>query len=457
MADMNNIKKYKCLNCTAPIEFSAKTGKLKCDFCGSSFELSDYEGNIEKEAAGDAKSAFEAQKDWATDENMQFFKCPSCAAVIMCDTQTAATTCPYCDNPLVAEKKFSGALKPEYIIPFRVQKKALPSTLSNFYDGRPLLPDLFTDKNHIEETKGVYVPFYFFDGTAKGTAIFNAQTSSTKRSGNTETTTTKYYECIRSGSVNFSKVPVDASVQMDDAMMDSIEPFHFNELKDFSTGYLPGYFADVCDVSVDECKERANTRCTATFADTMRDSVTGFSCVTKKSINSKVTYDKIHYGLLPVYILNTKFKDKNFQFAINGQTGKIVGELPIDKGKSRKHLIFDLVRYFVLGIILAYSLMMATEWNGIISLAVLFSIIFSLIHRRIEHSQMKTVAMAGSASHYATNTVFSNKEDKYLRSSTSTRTISTSSGSGSGSGSSYRGRSSGGGGRSSGGGAGGRW
>ena len=177
----------------------------------------------------------------------------------------------------------------------------------------------------------------------------------------------------------------------------------------------------------------------------------------KKSINSKVTYDKIHYGLLPVYILNTKFKDKNFQFAINGQTGKIVGELPIDKGKSRKHFIFDLVRYFVLGIILAYSLMMATEWNGIISLAILFSIIFSLIHRRIENSQMKTVAMAGSAYHYATNTVFSNKEDKYLRSSTSTRTISTSSGSGSGSGSSYRGRSSGGGGRSSGGGAGGRW
>ena len=63
--------------------------------------------------------------------------------------------------------------------------------------------------------------------------------------------------------------------------------------------------------------------------DLMKETVTGYSTVTTKNSNIQLKDGKVSYALLPVWILNTKYKDKIYTFAMNGQTGKFIGELPI--------------------------------------------------------------------------------------------------------------------------------
>ena len=150
-------------------------------------------------------------------------------------------------------------------------------------------------------------------------------------------TVTNHYDVRRAGTVRFERVPVDASSKMPDDHMDAIEPFDYKELKRFSTAYLPGFLADKYDVSVEDCHERADTRCEGSLVAALGDTVTGYDSCVPVSHDVKLCRGKVHYALLPVWLLSTKWQGKNYLFAMNGQTGKLVGDLPLDKGLYWKH------------------------------------------------------------------------------------------------------------------------
>ena len=152
-------------------------------------------------------------------------------------------------------------------------------------------------------------------------------------SGDYEITKTEHFDIYRAGSVTFEKVPVDASSKMPDDHMDSIEPYDYKGLKSFSTAYLPGFLADKYDVSVEESRERADQRCEGTLDAALRSSVKGYDTCTRLTGSTDLARGKVHYALMPVWMLNTKWQGKDFLFAMNGQTGKLVGDLPVSWGK----------------------------------------------------------------------------------------------------------------------------
>ena len=126
---------------------------------------------------------------------------------------------------------------------------------------------------------------------------------------------------------------VDASSKMPDDHMDSIEPYDYAGLKPFSTAYLPGFLADKYDVTVEESHDRADGRCSASLEGALRRTTTQYdSCVPLRQ-DIRLRRGKVHYALLPVWMLHTKWNGKDFLFAMNGQTGKLVGDLPTDMGK----------------------------------------------------------------------------------------------------------------------------
>ena len=344
----NQVTNYKCPSCTGPLRFDSATGKLQCDFCGSSYEVAEIEKlyaekdaqaagafrQAEEQAAADGEWASVSGSDWGADaEKLRVYSCPSCGAELICDETTAAPSCPYCGNPTVVPGQFSGVLKPDYVIPFKVSKKEAIEKLKMHYKGRPYLPKSFKDDNHIEEIQGVYVPFWMFDGKAAGSAQYEATRSRCYTSGDYEVTETDHFDIFREGSISFEKVPVDASSKMPDDYMDSIEPFDYKELKRFSTAYLPGFLADKYDVSVEDCHERADTRCEGSLVAALGDTVTGYDSCVPVSHDVKLRRGKVHYALLPVWLLSTKWQGKNYLFAMNGQTGKLVGDLPTSAGK----------------------------------------------------------------------------------------------------------------------------
>ena len=130
----------------------------------------------------------------------------------------------------------------------------------------------------------------------------------------------------RGGDIAFEKVPVDASSKMPDDHMDSIEPYDYKDLKPFSTAYLPGFLADKYDVSVADSQERADSALHRVAGDgaAPHGQIMYDSCVPLNQ-DIRLKRGKVHYALLPVWMLHTKWNGKDFLFAMNGQTGKSGG------------------------------------------------------------------------------------------------------------------------------------
>ena len=352
----SQVTNYQCPSCTGPLHFVGGSGKLECDYCGSSFDVAEIEAlyaEKEEKAAAAHQAAEEktAEKressaadgqwdtsalsaDWGEEgAGMKAYSCPSCGAELICDESTAATSCPYCGNPTVVPGQFAGALKPDFILPFKLSREDAVKKLKEHYRGKVFLPRSFTDENHIQEIRGVYVPFWMFDGTAEGDAHYEATRSHTYTAGDYEITETEHFDVYRAGSVAFEKVPVDASGKMPDDHMDSIEPYDYSELKPFSTAYLPGFLADRFDVTVEQSRERADRRCAGTLEASLRDTVQGYGTCLRTGGGVSLRRGKVRYALMPVWMLNTKWQGKDFLFAMNGQTGRLVGDLPVSKAK----------------------------------------------------------------------------------------------------------------------------
>ena len=343
----DQITNYQCPACGGPLHYVGASDRLECDYCGSSYTVAEIEKfYAEKdEAAALAAEQFEGHEssdpwdssgvsdDWhGEDAGLKAYNCPSCGAELICEETTAATCCPYCGNPTVVPASVSGALKPDFVIPFKLTKEDAVRNLKEHYKGKKLLPKAFRDENHVQDIQGVYVPFWLFDGEADADVTFQASNSSTHVSGNYRVTTTRHYDVRRAGTVRFEKIPVDASTKMPNEYMDAIEPYDYGELRGFSTGYLPGFFADKYDQSPDECSDRADSRAKASAVNAMQESVSGYDSVTETGAQVYLRRGKAHYAMLPVWLLNTTWKGKGYLFAMNGQTGRMVSDLPMDKG-----------------------------------------------------------------------------------------------------------------------------
>ena len=332
-----NTTNYQCLACTGPLRFDSASGKLCCDYCGSTYDVAQVEalyGEKQTQADKAAEAAEKAAANgpvWGEREagGLSSRTCTSCGAELVCGPETAATTCPYCGNPTVLGGQLSGKLKPEYIIPFKMDRKTAIENLKKYYKGKAFLPKAFKDGNHIEEIQGVYVPFWLYDGRVEARGAYKAEISESHREGDYVVTTTKHFDVARVGDADFVRVPVDGSSKMPDAHMDAIEPFDYSDLKPFSTAYLPGFLADRYDESAEDCAPRMQTRCENALSSKLRSDV-NHTTVTQKSFQAHIDRKEAHYALLPVWMLTTKWRDKNYLFAMNGQTGKMVGELPTD-------------------------------------------------------------------------------------------------------------------------------
>ena len=302
--------------------------------------LASYDSEWKNDQADDMRWEETAGEEWQEGEagGLCSYVCRSCGGEIACDENTAASSCPFCGNPVVMTGRLSGALKPDYVIPFQLDKKAARQALKNFYAGKRLLPKDFKDRNHINEVKGVYVPFWLFDAKADVTMRYKATKVRTWSDSKYYYTETNYFHVSRGGNMKFIRVPVDGSKKMPDDIMESLEPFDFSEAVDFQTAYLAGYLADKYDVDSKESIGRANERIRRSAQAAFDATVKGYTTVTKEAGSIRLRNGKVKYALFPVWLLSTTWNGQNYLFAMNGQNGKMAGDLPLDKAAYRKWL-----------------------------------------------------------------------------------------------------------------------
>ena len=224
-----------------------------------------------------------------------------------------------------------GALRPDLVIPFKLDKEAAKASLKAYYKGKKLLPRVFAEENHIDEIKGIYVPFWLFDTNPDANMRYRATRVRAWADAQYNYTETSYYSVLRGGNLRFEAVPVDGSTKMDDNIMESLEPFNLDDAVDFQTAYLAGYLADKYDVDAEQSIERANARIKSSTEQNFARTVVGYSSVMPEASNVRFNSGKARYAMYPVWLLNTTWNGQRYTFAMNGQTGKFVGDLPVDK------------------------------------------------------------------------------------------------------------------------------
>ena len=351
----------KCPCCGGTLQFDDKKQLTVCPYCDSQFTATDLKAytdelaNTEQEDTSWDESMVQAYTN-EEKEGIKIYSCDSCGGEIIVEETTSSTTCPYCGNNLLVAKELAGDLKPNYVIPFKNDKAAVMESLKKFFKKKPLLPSSFAKDNVIEEIKPLYVPFWLFDADVDGKVRFKGEKTRTWSDANYDYKETNYYSIFRGGQIAFDHVPVDGSKKMEDQLMESIEPYNFDEAKEFNAAYLAGIAADRYDVSKDITFNRATERFRDGTVQAFRGDISGYENVKVEESNLQFSNTNACYALYPVWILNTKWKDKSFRFAINGQTGKTAGNLPISVGKSFMFWFIFFAIFAGLGVGLGFAL-----------------------------------------------------------------------------------------------------
>lgn len=330
---------YQCPCCASSLLYDGRSSEMKCFSCGNTFPLDTIR---ELEETAGAPQGLNMEEEWDTghsleegsQEGLRAYTCPSCGSRMVLGETEAAASCPYCENPSVLPGVLEGAFRPEGIIPFKTTKEDAKAAFKKLCKGKRLLPTGFASQARVEKISGVYVPFWLFDCDAEADVSYRATRVDVTRRGDWRITRTDHYLVRRGGTMGFDSVPVNSSTRLNDDLMEAVEPFETASLVDFTPAYLSGSQAERYDEAENTCQVRANERIKVSVEKACRESVMGYDSVDVVGSRVNIKHGRARNVMMPVWMLNTRYKDKVYTFCMNGQTGRIVGNLPVDKTKA---------------------------------------------------------------------------------------------------------------------------
>ncbi len=328
--DMQN---YNCKNCGAVLYWDVDEGCLKCKYCDSKFQPYEFEDHTDTKEEVPSEETDKEYTNADAGEDMSVYECKNCGGEIVTLKTTMATICPYCGEAVSITSKSVGSFRPEVCIPFAKDKKEILELYKKFVNRSFLTPSKFKEQNTIEKVQGLFAPFYLHSMKDHSKHVFEGQTISTHRSGDDQVTTHKVYELVLEADGRFQRLPTDGSVRIDDKLMDALEPFDYSGCKPYNPAFMAGFAAEQTDENKENLMSRAQQRVKDAMKVKAQANFSGYSNVTLKSDAHRISDHTSEYVMLPVWLLNVKYKDEKYTFAVNGQTGKVVGKLPMDKWK----------------------------------------------------------------------------------------------------------------------------
>lgn len=334
---------YKCPNCDGELVFHPGTQKYKCEYCASAFSQEELQ-QMQPEAG-------EGEEETAPLEGNSY-SCPSCGAQIVTDDTTAASFCYYCHNPVVLSGRVSGEFLPHKIIPFTIDKKQAVEKFLEYVHSKKFVPKTFFHKRQIEKISGVYFPYWMVDVDLAGSLQAEAKNVRVWRSGDTEYTETKVYRVEREGNIHVEDLARNALKKANHELSSGILPYDMSKVQDFHMGYLSGFLAEKRDIEREELEREVQAEAQEYGEKILKKSVHGYSHVSIRNCSIRCQRENWDYMMLPVWTVTYKGKDgKMYYYSMNGQTGSVYGELPIDYKKVWMSGGIVSVLVFILGLI----------------------------------------------------------------------------------------------------------
>ncbi|MFI3329828.1 MAG: TFIIB-type zinc ribbon-containing protein [bacterium] len=338
--DFEEVVSYKCKNCGSDLNYDATSGKLICGSCKGEFYVSEFQtfenADFEKIKEKTTISSF-------NESEVQEFNCDNCGAVLITDAHTASTNCNFCGSPMVISSRLSGKVAPASVLPFKFTNQDAQAAFKKWCRNGLVTPNDFLTEKRIRNIEGLYVPFWLYNlnSQAEGEALCTRVRR--YRTSKHNVIETRHYISYRRVTADFEKIPVDASIKMDDNVMDLLEPFNYNELETFNAAYLSGFSTEKYNYTDKDLFSRVENRSDAFIKEYLSDTIRGYDTVNIVRLKTDTKQRDAVYTLLPVYTVSYKYKGKEYNFAMNGQTGKIVGKPPVCISKVVK---FALIAFF---------------------------------------------------------------------------------------------------------------
>lgn len=370
---------YKCKNCGGPVKYSATLGKFNCEYCNTVYSEDEVK----------ALTLLSEREDVVVDAvNGDYveYHCPSCGANIVTDETTVATNCYYCNNPIVMSGKLESSQMPTKVIPFRVDKKKALESFESWIKTKKFVPkSFFNDKQEIEEINGVYFPYWLYNTNVLVDIDREGSRTYTRTEGDYRVTYRKDFRIVRKGDIDVKNLPKLALAKSNKVLVESVYPFDFNNAINFDSSYLSGFVAEKKDIEKEALMNSIEDDVYKYSTKVVRDSMTGESV---NVVNNDFTIGQgsFEYAMLPVWTIsyNDKDSNKHFFFSVNGQTGKVVGKLPIDNAKLYlSGLMAILPLFLIINAILYFTGNLQT---GTFLIALVGSIIAYLLYVHKVHS-----------------------------------------------------------------------
>ena len=310
---------YKCPSCGDDMTFDSDSGKLSCPSCGRKEEIESFPDDF-------ISMSF-------SDDEAREYHCENCGAVLITDQDTIATRCSFCGAGVVLADRLTGTLAPKMVIPFSISREEAEKAFKKWCRHGILCPSGFVSADRIKSITGMYVPFWMYDLNSRVQVSGIGTKIRTYRQGDYLYTETSYFDIYRDINLDYIKVPVDASKKMDDEYMDLLEPYNYDKLMEFKTPYLAGYIAEKYNYSDEDLLPRVRTKIEKYIDSFVHSTCIGYSTVNFTHRNIRTEKKRAFYVLLPVWMLIYDYRGKEYVFAMNGQTGKVVGSPPISLAK----------------------------------------------------------------------------------------------------------------------------
>ena len=328
---------FKCPNCGGELLFDPERQDYHCEYCESRFS--------EEELSRDAEQEKETAHE---EEEGVVYSCPNCGAQIVTEETTAATFCFYCHNPVILTGRLSGEFLPDWIIPFKISKEKALNTFLDWAGKRKFVPrDLFRKEN-LEKISGVYFPYWMVDYNLKGHTMGRATKVRVWCSRDMEYTETTEYELEREGTASFKNYGQNALRSVHTRLLEGVMPFRPEECVPFKMSYLTGFLAEKRDIERKELEKEMEERMKRETEQLFENSECGYMSVRRTSEEFQVMDTSWKYALFPVWVLTYREGSRIRCFAMNGQTGEIRGELPLDRKKLKKSsLIWGAAAFFI--------------------------------------------------------------------------------------------------------------
>ncbi|MCM1262734.1 MAG: hypothetical protein NC313_08430 [Butyrivibrio sp.] len=299
---------FKCRNCGGNVVYSPEKKAMYCPHC----EGIDSEQKLE-----------------GSSEDI----CSNCGAPLNPSEYTSALRCEHCGHYIVFDDKVQGSYNPNLIMPFKVGKESVKEILKKEFKKRAFTPSSFLSEASLDKMEGSYVPFWLYDYMAN--CVFDGEGTRVRswRSGNKEYTETSHYKVVRDMDIDYDKIPVDASILMDDGTMDLMEPYDYRALENFQEKYMSGFYAEFFNQDAITLEHRALAKVRGSAEAILNESLSGYS--TLKPFHRDVRTKRLgyFYALFPVWIYTYRYREQTYTFYVNGQTGKAIGKTPLSVRK----------------------------------------------------------------------------------------------------------------------------